>query len=105
MPFWLQFGFEFNYVLLWLEIGSKSDINSWFCLFGDPGWLAAGPAMIEQTTRLIAFRGFAGTSVLILVDCATCIARKDGVAWPPLWPKGGGQPPLNGKIFNFFLIF
>ncbi|KAH7861318.1 hypothetical protein Vadar_024528 [Vaccinium darrowii] len=38
--------------------------------------LAAGPALIEQTTHLIAFRGFAGTSVLILVGCATDTARK-----------------------------
>ncbi|XP_039141228.1 preprotein translocase subunit SECY, chloroplastic [Dioscorea cayenensis subsp. rotundata] len=38
--------------------------------------LAAGPAIIEQTTHLTAFRGFAGTSVLILVGCATDTARK-----------------------------
>ncbi|CAL5358600.1 unnamed protein product [Camellia sinensis] len=38
--------------------------------------LAAGPAVIEQTTHLTAFRGFAGTSVLILVGCATDTARK-----------------------------
>lgn len=38
--------------------------------------LAAGPALIEQTTHLTAFRGFAGTSVLILVGCATDTARK-----------------------------
>ncbi|KAG6469816.1 hypothetical protein ZIOFF_070747 [Zingiber officinale] len=38
--------------------------------------LAAGPSVIEQTTRLTAFRGFAGTSVLILVGCATDTARK-----------------------------
>ncbi|XP_028054444.1 preprotein translocase subunit SECY, chloroplastic-like [Camellia sinensis] len=38
--------------------------------------LAAGPAVIEQTTHLTAFRGFVGTSVLILVGCATDTARK-----------------------------
>lgn len=38
--------------------------------------LAAGPALIEQVTHLTAFRGFAGTSVLILVGCATDTARK-----------------------------
>jgi protein transport protein SEC61 subunit alpha len=32
--------------------------------------------VIEQTTHLTAFRGFAGTSVLILVGCATDTARK-----------------------------
>ncbi|KAK2646493.1 hypothetical protein Ddye_021688 [Dipteronia dyeriana] len=38
--------------------------------------LAAGPAVIEQSTHLTAFKGFAGTSVLILVGCATDTARK-----------------------------
>ncbi|XP_030458952.1 preprotein translocase subunit SCY1, chloroplastic [Syzygium oleosum] len=38
--------------------------------------LAAGPAVIEQVSHLTAFRGFAGTSVLILVGCATDTARK-----------------------------
>ncbi|XP_051113472.1 preprotein translocase subunit SCY1, chloroplastic isoform X4 [Andrographis paniculata] len=38
--------------------------------------LAAGPAVIEQATHLTAFRGFAGTSVLILVGCASDTARK-----------------------------
>lgn len=38
--------------------------------------MAAGPAVIEQVTHLTAFRGFAGTSVLILVGCATDTARK-----------------------------
>lgn len=38
--------------------------------------LAAGPAVVEQVTHLTAFRGFAGTSVLILVGCATDTARK-----------------------------
>ncbi|KAI7992916.1 hypothetical protein LOK49_LG12G00022 [Camellia lanceoleosa] len=43
--------------------------------------LAAGPAVIEQTAHLtafrgFAFRGFAGASVLILVGCATDTARK-----------------------------
>lgn len=38
--------------------------------------LAGGPAVIEQVTHLAAFRGFAGTSVLILVGCASDTARK-----------------------------
>lgn len=38
--------------------------------------MAAGPAVVEQVTHLTAFRGFAGTSVLILVGCATDTARK-----------------------------
>ncbi|KAJ8434624.1 hypothetical protein Cgig2_033110 [Carnegiea gigantea] len=38
--------------------------------------LAAGPAIVEQVTHLTAFRGFAGTSILILVGCATDTARK-----------------------------
>ncbi|XP_073317617.1 preprotein translocase subunit SECY, chloroplastic [Primulina huaijiensis] len=38
--------------------------------------LAGGPAVIEQVTHLTAFRGFAGTSVLILVGCASDTARK-----------------------------
>ncbi|KAF9680595.1 hypothetical protein SADUNF_Sadunf06G0138100 [Salix dunnii] len=38
--------------------------------------LAAGPSVIEQISHLTAFRGFAGTSVLILVGCATDTARK-----------------------------
>ncbi|PKU76397.1 preprotein translocase subunit SCY1, chloroplastic-like [Dendrobium catenatum] len=38
--------------------------------------LASGPAAVEQITHLTAFRGFAGTSVLILVGCATDTARK-----------------------------
>ncbi|OAY46809.1 preprotein translocase subunit SCY1, chloroplastic isoform X2 [Manihot esculenta] len=38
--------------------------------------LAAGPAVVEQVTNLTAFRGFAGTSILILVGCATDTARK-----------------------------
>uniref|UniRef100_A0A0C9S8T3 CpSecY n=1 Tax=Wollemia nobilis TaxID=56998 RepID=A0A0C9S8T3_9CONI len=38
--------------------------------------MAAGPAIVEQVTHLTAFRGFAGTSILILVGCATDTARK-----------------------------
>ncbi|CAL5434611.1 unnamed protein product [Camellia sinensis] len=48
-----------------------SDLGSAFLAI-----LAAGPAVIEQTTHLTAFRGFVGTSVLILVGCATDTARK-----------------------------
>jgi protein transport protein SEC61 subunit alpha len=38
--------------------------------------LAAGPSVVEQISHLTAFWGFAGTSVLILVGCATDTARK-----------------------------
>eukprot|EP00252_Welwitschia_mirabilis_P020687 TRINITY_DN5115_c0_g1_i3.p1 TRINITY_DN5115_c0_g1~~TRINITY_DN5115_c0_g1_i3.p1 ORF type:complete len:436 (+),score=92.76 TRINITY_DN5115_c0_g1_i3:155-1462(+) len=38
--------------------------------------MAAGPALVEQVTHLTVFRGFAGTSILILVGCATDTARK-----------------------------
>lgn len=40
------------------------------------GALAAAPALVEATTGLQAFRGFAGTSVLIIVGVATDTARK-----------------------------
>eukprot|EP00891_Asterochloris_glomerata_P001298 jgi/Astpho2/1298/Aster-06174 len=40
------------------------------------GALAAAPAAVEGLTHLQAFRGFAGTSVLILVGVATDTARK-----------------------------
>lgn len=40
------------------------------------GALSAAPALVEATTGLQAFRGFAGTSVLILVGVATDTARK-----------------------------
>ena len=38
--------------------------------------MAAAPSVVEAITQLQAFRGFAGTSVLILVGCATDSARK-----------------------------
>eukprot|EP01024_Parvocaulis_polyphysoides_P040771 TRINITY_DN37220_c0_g1_i5.p1 TRINITY_DN37220_c0_g1~~TRINITY_DN37220_c0_g1_i5.p1 ORF type:complete len:486 (+),score=64.22 TRINITY_DN37220_c0_g1_i5:83-1540(+) len=40
------------------------------------GVLAAAPAVVESLTSLTAFRGFAGTSVLILVGVATDFARR-----------------------------
>lgn len=40
------------------------------------GLLAAAPAGVEAITKLTAFRGFAGTSVLIIVGVATDTARK-----------------------------
>jgi len=40
------------------------------------GALAAAPALVEAVTHLQAFRGFAGTSVLILVGVATDMARR-----------------------------
>lgn len=36
----------------------------------------AAPAAVEAITKLTAFRGFAGTSVLIIVGVATDTARK-----------------------------
>ncbi|GLC70657.1 hypothetical protein PLESTF_001018800 [Pleodorina starrii] len=40
------------------------------------GALSAAPAMVEAVTHLTAFRGFAGTSVLIMVGVATDTARR-----------------------------
>jgi len=40
------------------------------------GLLAAAPAAVEATTGLATFRGFGGTSILILVGVATDSARK-----------------------------
>lgn len=40
------------------------------------GALSAAPSLVEIFTKLQAFRGFAGTSVLILVGVATDTARK-----------------------------
>ncbi|KAK9868880.1 hypothetical protein WJX84_009447 [Apatococcus fuscideae] len=40
------------------------------------GVLAAAPTLVESVTKLTAFRGFAGTSILILVGVATDTARR-----------------------------
>ena len=40
------------------------------------GLLAAAPAAVESVTHLTALRGFAGTSVLIMVGVAQDTARK-----------------------------
>ncbi|EFJ49475.1 hypothetical protein VOLCADRAFT_104339 [Volvox carteri f. nagariensis] len=40
------------------------------------GALSAAPALVEGVTHLTAFRGFAGTSVLIMVGVATDTARR-----------------------------
>lgn len=40
------------------------------------GVLAAAPAGVELVTHMTALRGFAGTSVLIIVGVATDIARR-----------------------------
>ena len=40
------------------------------------GVLAAAPAVIEGVTHLTSFRGFGGTSVLIIVGVATDTARR-----------------------------
>jgi preprotein translocase subunit SecY len=39
------------------------------------GALSGAPALVEALTHLTAFRGFAGTSVLIMVGVATDTAR------------------------------
>ncbi|ESQ28575.1 hypothetical protein EUTSA_v10019560mg [Eutrema salsugineum] len=52
-----------------LVLGGISFLSSAFLVV-----LAAGPAVVEQITHLTAFRGFAGTSVLILV--AEIISQK-----------------------------
>jgi len=38
--------------------------------------LAAAPALVEASTGLTTFRGFGGTSILIMVGVATDSARK-----------------------------
>ena len=40
------------------------------------GIMSAAPSVVEAVTHLTAFRGFAGTSILILVGSATDTARK-----------------------------
>ena len=48
------------------------------------GALAAAPAAVEAITKLTAFRGFAGTSVLILVSGqAFCAAFVAAASAPP----------------------
>ncbi len=41
-----------------------------------PGALAAAPAVVENITHVTALRGFAGTSILIMVGVATDTARR-----------------------------
>lgn len=45
------------------------------CACACAGALAGAPALVEALTNLTAFRGFAGTSVLIMVGVATDTAR------------------------------
>jgi preprotein translocase SecY subunit len=52
-------------------LGNLSVLGSVFL-----GVLAVAPTAVEQATNLTAFRGFAGTSVLILVGVATDTARR-----------------------------
>lgn len=40
------------------------------------GLMAVAPSLVEGVTHLTTFRGFAGTSILILVGSATDTARK-----------------------------
>lgn len=40
------------------------------------GIMAVAPSLVEGVTHLTTFRGFAGTSILILVGSATDTARK-----------------------------
>lgn len=47
-----------------------------FVVLTRPLRLQAAPAAVEAITKLTAFRGFAGTSVLIIVGVATDTARK-----------------------------
>lgn len=45
------------------------------CPLPAAGALSGAPALVESITHLTAFRGFAGTSVLIMVGVATDTAR------------------------------
>ncbi|CAN1167307.1 Preprotein translocase subunit SCY1, chloroplastic [Linum perenne] len=67
----------FNYYYTFLQL-DPDDVSEQLKRQGSAflAILAAGPAVVEQVTHLTAFRGFAGTSVLILVGCATDTARK-----------------------------
>ena len=66
------------------------------------GALAAAPAALEATTGLTTFRGFGGTSILILVGVATDSARKVkselvmqqyDSSLDDFYGSGGGKPP------------
>ena len=59
------------------------------------GALAAAPPVVERLTGLTAFRGFAGTSLLILVGVATDTARKVKAEQVR---EGSGE-----RVFFFFL--
>ncbi|CAI5515710.1 unnamed protein product, partial [Closterium sp. Naga37s-1] len=72
------------------------------------GTMAAAPALVEGITHLTAFRGFAGTSILILVGCATDTARKvqaelvsqkyRTIELDDISAGGGGIPPPRRRI-------
>ena len=57
------------------------------------GVLSAAPALVEGVTHLTAFRGFAGTSVLIMVSHS--VISRLGLLWQPWYPS----PQL--QLFHF----
>ena len=63
--------------------------------------MQAAPAAVEAITKLTAFRGFAGTSVLIIVGVATDTARKVlRSAWhvmlhPACWSVMGSERSIS----------
>eukprot|EP00850_Spirogloea_muscicola_P001462 SM000005S17259 [mRNA] locus=s5:992504:995617:- [translate_table: standard] len=67
----------FNYFYTFLQL-DPSDVLAKISVLGSAflGVMAAAPAAVEAFTHLTAFRGFAGTSILILVGCASDTARK-----------------------------
>jgi len=80
------------------------------------GILAAAPPLTEKLTGLTAFRGFAGTSLLILVGVATDTARKIKAEqvrerkgergwWRRVVWRGGRRthPPLSRTPFFLYL--
>ncbi|CAI5533873.1 unnamed protein product [Closterium sp. Naga37s-1] len=79
------------------------------------GTMAAAPALVEGITHLTAFRGFAGTSILILVGCATDTARKvqaelvsqkyRTIELDDISAGGGGIPPPSPQPLLPFLVF
>lgn len=63
------------------------------------GLLAAAPTAVESITHLTALRGFAGTSVLILVGVAQDTARKvPGLSPPRPCPRPSLTPSLVLKV-------
>ena len=65
------------------------------------GALAAAPPLVEKLTGLTAFRGFAGTSLLILVGVATDTARKVKAEQV----RESGEKRAFLSLFGFFFFF